>query len=168
MAASFLKLSKGCLPYLKLIKLLYLADRKMLITRGRPISYDRWVSMNNGPVLSNTYHLIKGNDPASLWSEHIQTINRSVVLQSDPGTGDLSRAEGKIIADIFTQYGSLNWQELVRLTHELPEWQNPHGSTIEIPYQTVMRGAGFTEQEIEDTMDDIGADVALKRVLALV
>ena len=41
--------------YIKLIKLLYLADRAALIETGSPITGDRYVSMKFGPVLSNVF-----------------------------------------------------------------------------------------------------------------
>jgi len=46
--------------YLKLMKLLYLADRESMRRNGRPISGDRYVSMDHGPVLSQTLNLING------------------------------------------------------------------------------------------------------------
>ena len=48
-AARLLKLHGAAMPYLKLIKLLYLADRQALLELGRPISCDLFVSMPHGP-----------------------------------------------------------------------------------------------------------------------
>jgi uncharacterized phage-associated protein len=61
-AARLLKLRGGSMSYIKLMKLLYLADREALIRWGRPITTDRYVSMDNGPVLSRIYNLIR-NEP---------------------------------------------------------------------------------------------------------
>lgn len=47
---------------LRLLKLLYIADREALTERARPITGDSPVAMDNGPVLSNTYDLIKGQN----------------------------------------------------------------------------------------------------------
>jgi uncharacterized phage-associated protein len=57
-AAFLLSRSDQTMNYMKLIKLLYLADREALIRWGRPISTDRYVSMKHGPVLSNVLNLI--------------------------------------------------------------------------------------------------------------
>lgn len=51
-AALLLQLRGGKMSYMKLIKLLYLADREALLQWGRPITTDRYVSMNRDPVLS--------------------------------------------------------------------------------------------------------------------
>ena len=66
MAAFFLYKSENCMPVLKLIKLLYLADRASLDLYGMPMSGDLVVAMPHGPVLSKTYDLMNGDTPAQL------------------------------------------------------------------------------------------------------
>ena len=46
------------MSYLRMLKLLYLADRECLQETGRPITGDRVVAMEHGPVLSSVYDLI--------------------------------------------------------------------------------------------------------------
>src|SRR2546422_3039383 len=58
-AARFLKLRGGRMSYLKLIKMLYFLDREALLWWGRPVTTDRYVSMDNGPVVSRIYDLIR-------------------------------------------------------------------------------------------------------------
>ena len=48
-AARLLRLAGGKLNHMKLMKLLYLADRRALIQWGRPITFDWYVSMPHGP-----------------------------------------------------------------------------------------------------------------------
>ena len=50
------------IPHIKLLKLMYLADRESLKMFEHSITGDRYVSMRLGPVLSKTYGLIKGYD----------------------------------------------------------------------------------------------------------
>ena len=38
--------------------------------------------------------------------------------------------------------------DLVRLSHDLPEWQNPNGSAIPIQYSDILRAGNKTETEI--------------------
>ena len=58
-AAFFLAKAPGHrMPHLKLMKLLYLADRESMRETGYPMSWDRLVSMPHGPVLSTTLNLI--------------------------------------------------------------------------------------------------------------
>ena len=67
-AAHILHLRGGSMSYVKLIKLLYLADREALIRWGRPITTDRYVSLDIGPVVNRVYELIRGEPaPNSMW-----------------------------------------------------------------------------------------------------
>ena len=62
------------MPYLRLLKLLYIADRDSIRKTGRPITGDQIQAMEYGPVPESVYKLIKGehyNSPS--WSKHFQT-----------------------------------------------------------------------------------------------
>ena len=62
-ASVLLDRHEGRMPYIKLLKLLYLADREALIETGLPITGDRFVSLKFGPVLSRVLDLIKDSSP---------------------------------------------------------------------------------------------------------
>ena len=151
-AARFLKLRDGRMSYLKLIKLLYLLDREALLRWGRPVTTDRYVSMDNGPVVSRIYDLIRdepapGTDP--VWRHYISAPQGyEVALVAEPETDELSRAEEDLIDQIFEKFGRLNRWDLVRISHELPEWQDPKGSAIPIQYRDILRAGDKTESEI--------------------
>jgi len=151
-AARFLKLRGGRMSYLKLIKMLYLLDREALLRWGRPITTDRYVSMDNGPVVSRIYDLMReeaapGTD--SIWRHYISAPQGwEVALIAEPDTDELSRVEEALIEEIFGKFGSLNRWDLVRISHELPEWQDPNGSAIPIQYRDILRAGNRTESEI--------------------
>ena len=96
-AARLLRLRGGRMSYMKLIKLLYLADREALLRWGRPISTDRYVSMDHGPVLSRVLNLTSdGDDPEcpSVWAESISApSNYEVELKGEAGNDELSEGE---------------------------------------------------------------------------
>src|SRR4051812_18447984 len=83
-ALYLLKKRGGTMSYMKLIKLLYLADREALLRWARPITFDRYVSMDNGPVVSQTYRLIAEDLPpgeTSYWQDHIEpTADKCVTV----------------------------------------------------------------------------------------
>ncbi len=167
-AARFLKLRGGQMSYLKLIKLLYLLDREALLRWGRPVTTDRYVSMDNGPVVSRIYDLIReepvpGTDP--IWRHYISVPQEyEVALLAEPGTDELSRAEEELIGEIFAQFGNMNRWDLVRISHELPEWQDPHGSAIPIEYRDILRAGKKTESEIaavEAELESLAATEAM-------
>ena len=140
------------MSYLKLIKLLYLLDREALLRWGRPITTDTYVSMDNGPVVSRIYDLIREEpDPGtdSVWRRHIaEPHNYEVALLQDPGNLELSRAEENLIDEIFGQFGHMSRWELRDYSHALPEWSDPNGGTIPISIRDILRGGKKTEAEI--------------------
>ncbi len=140
------------MSYIKLIKLLYLLDREALLRWGRPVTTDRYVSMDNGPVVSRIYDLIR-EEPApgtdSIWRHYISASQGwEVALVEQPETDELSRVEEALIDEIFGKFGKLSRWDLVRLSHELPEWQDPNGSAVPIQYRDILRAGNKTESEI--------------------
>src|SRR5215470_10800889 len=115
-AARFLTLRGGRMSYLKLIKLLYLLYRESLLRWGRPVTTDRYVSMDNGPVVSRIYDLIReepvpGTDP--VWRHYISAPEGyEVTLLTQPETDELSRAEEALIDELFERFGKLNRWDL--------------------------------------------------------
>ena len=52
----------------------YIADREMMAEAGAPITGDRAVAMDHGPVLSHVYNLVKGKAArAGEWAHSIRT-----------------------------------------------------------------------------------------------
>jgi hypothetical protein len=88
-AARLLRNRGGKMSYMKLIKLLYLADREALARWGRPITTDNYVPMDKGPVLSHVLDRInEGPGPdeePGYWTQHITSSgNYEVTLTDDP------------------------------------------------------------------------------------
>src|SRR5437870_12867841 len=86
------------MSYLRLLKLLYIADRESLKETGRPITGDHTVAMEHGPVLSAVFDLIKGQHSAwKAWSEYFKKSGYRIQMTHDPGNGQLSKYEtGKL------------------------------------------------------------------------
>lgn len=170
-AALFLKLAGGEMAYLKLLKLLYILDRKALFTWGRPVSYDSYVSMDNGPVLSKTYDLItEETEPGkdSYWKKYIaEPKHYSVELLKDKDCPDdsLSEAEIELIKHVFSEFGSMDKWILVELTHKFEEWQDPHGTAIPIQYYKILKAGNKTDTEIKAIESEIESLSFLDRYL---
>ncbi len=164
-AAQFLLRADGKMPYIKLLKLIYYADREMLQRWGIPMTYDRWYSMKCGPVLSSTYDLIKSNS-GNIWSKFISSEGYDVVLRSDPGNGELSKAENEIIGDTFNEHGGKDKWELVCETHDLPEWVDTGEGAVEITYRTVLEVQGVPLPDIDKIIENIDSENAVDCFLA--
>lgn len=158
-ASRLLRLRGGKMSYLKLIKLLYLVDREAILRWGRPVTTDRHVSMPKGPVVSQIYDLITtGNPPdiSTYWHRYISAPQGfDVTLCIDPGDDELSPAEESLIDEVYALHGQKNRWELVRFTHDLPEWQDPNGSSIPIAYSDILRAENRTDAEIASFESEI-------------
>lgn len=156
-AALLLSLKGAPMSHLKLMKLLYIAEREAILRWRRPIIFDRYVSMNKGPVLSQTLNKMHGEcETTGSWERFISTPeNNKVKLLGDPGIESLSDAEEALLREVFSLYGHMNRWRLCDLTHEFPEWEDPQGSSIPILYEDILRGAGKTDIEIASIVDEI-------------
>jgi uncharacterized phage-associated protein len=157
------------MSYLKLIKLLYLLDREALLRWSRPVTTDRYVSMDNGPVVSRIFDLIReepppGTDP--VWRHFISApSNYEVSLTAEPEIDELSPAEESLIEEVFAQYGKLSRWNLVDLSHGFAEWQDPKGSAIPIEYRDILRAGNKTESEIAAIESELEALAAAEAML---
>lgn len=168
-AARLLRLRGGRMSYMKLLKLLYLADRHALVELGRPITCDLFVSMPKGPVLSRTYNLIleepDPSEPPSYWHKFISSPRDfDVTLLGEAPNDQLSTAEEAILDDIFTKFGRWNRWDLVRYTHELPEYRDPNGSSIPINLRDILLSEGRTREDVDAILGALEADAAMERL----
>lgn len=157
------------MSYLKLLKLLYLADRQALLELGRPITFDRFVSMPNGPVLSRTCDLITsepGPGGPSYWGKHISLpSNYEVELVSSAAPNDqLSPAEEAVLDSVFERFGKMDRWKLVAYTHTLPEWQDPHGSSVPIDLIDILRAQGVNEEDARAIEEALAAESLMEQI----
>jgi uncharacterized phage-associated protein len=138
-----------------------LADRLALDRWGFNITTDRYVAMDQGPVVSNIYDLITQDaEQKSFWVRYISPPlgEWEVQLKSeDLPENKLSKADEKLLQEIFGIYGTWNRWQLRDFTHDLPEWQNPHGSSIPIQISDILKAQGASDEDINDVIIDLSA-----------
>jgi uncharacterized phage-associated protein len=164
-AAFLLKKNGGKMNYMKLIKLLYLADREALSRWERPITGDSYVSMDNGPVLSKVLDKINsGGSPfgvKSYWHEYISSPDNYNIklLKKKSEYEELSPRERELLISILIRYKKYNKWQMVEICHKiLPEWNNPYGTSIPIRIEDILKAIKRTERDIElieDEVDDL-------------
>jgi len=131
--------------YLRVLKLLYIAEREALKETGFFITGDRISAMKNGPVLSHVYDLIMNRDPHNeTWNRFVERENYNICLIDDPGKGKLSRYEVKKLQEVWERYRLTDEWELVQETHGYLEWQrnNPGESSKRIPLEDILEAVG--------------------------
>ena len=150
---------------LRLLKLLYIADRERMQECGRPITGDRAVAMDHGPVLSQTYRLIRGEAMLTpQWECYIRAHGpRDVVLIEDPGVGKLTRQEIEKLHEVAKRYEEWDDYAIATYTHSFPEYKKnepPKGSCNNISLDDVLEATGLMPIKDRLLLDAANLDVA--------
>ena len=165
-AAFLLKAPRHQLPKLKLMKLMYLAERLSLAERGFPMIYDRLACLPKGPVLQGTLDLTEDRPEAPdrrEWSECVAPLERhhGVRLARQGLTENdlraLSRRDVEIIEAVWEEFGGWDSKDLVGYTHDLPEYEEKRrGEPKDLTYRTVLtRGLSLSDDIAKELEDDI-------------
>lgn len=176
MAAYFLMQKKDhTLNDLILMKLIVIVEREALAKTTSLICGARFFSMQHGPVLSEVYDQMKGNEPSTLWSQCIRfepysgpgtSDNRCVLVDPIEVSDYLSTHEIGLLSDVWNRYGVKDKWSLVQLTHTFPEWNcncQQTKSSSPIALDTILK-LGFNRQP--DVADAQAAEVEYFESLA--
>ncbi len=160
--AYFAHVQGGSINVLKLVKLIYLADRAFLARYDLPMLFDNLVSMDHGPVNSRTLNYINGGgQDKEPWSSLISgRANYEVGLTAPvevDALDELSDAEVEVLEETWAQFGSYYKYDLRDYTHKnCPEWEDPDGSSNPIPYERLLKFLGKEKaREISEQIDNI-------------
>jgi uncharacterized phage-associated protein len=141
------------LDKLKIVKLLFLADKQHLLEIGRPILGDWYSCMPYGPVPSQSFNVIRDvmdADPEmhplaeDRFAEYftIDTTRRhpALVAKKAPNLDIFSDSEVAALDSAIKTYGDMTGADLIKLTHDDPIWTVPNkkrkdGSSVEIPFE---------------------------------
>lgn len=147
---------------LKLMKLMYLAERDSYRQYGEPIIGDALVSMPNGPVLSSTLDLINFGSQKNLvggWDTLIaECSGRDMALQSpelvksEDDLRELSESDLEILQSVWSVFGNRSAFWLRDYTHNpenCPEWEDPDGSSVPIKLEKLFEIFSFSKEESE-------------------
>lgn len=163
-AAFFLHRAGGRLPLLKLMKLMYLAERESLRVYGEPITGDKLVSMPHGPVLSMTYDHMNGalDSVEGGWATWVDDRaghdlalrDPSMIRTPEADLLELSDGDLDVLDVVWAKFGHMSKFDLVKYTHgdDCPEWVDPHGSSAPIPLDRLFSALGFSKDGIDSAV----------------
>lgn len=153
--------NNGTMNYTKMIKILYLADKKALEKWGAPITGDLYYALKNGPVLSKTLDLIKGKadlESQTLWDEYFYTKDYKLIDEKPDRPYDyLSPVEIELLFEVDQKYKDYSYQQMIDLVHSpevCPEWTDPGEGASPISIETILKKSGKTDKEIEEIIDE--------------
>lgn len=152
--------------YMRLLKVLYIADRESIRRTGRPITGDGVAAMERGPVLTEVFDLIKGTHLQSPgWSNFIQRSEYDVRLVREPGVANLSRFEIEVLEQVAEDNRARDEWAMVEFTHTFPEWRknDPGKSSKWIPLHDILEAVGRPVDEA-DIEEDAKAGRAFARL----
>ena len=121
----------GTLNKVKLVKLLFWADKEHVIRYGRPIVGGQYYAMPHGPASSELLDHINEASQKGLCPFVLE--NNLVLSQTSADKDELSESDIEVLNAINQQYGSFSWWALRNLSHLLVEYINswrrkPEGS----------------------------------------
>src|SRR5260370_23958324 len=121
LAAYFAVKSSGTIEKLKLIKLIYLTERRFIKNHRHPMLYDELYSLPHGPICSSTLNGIDGVIHCEIWSDYIARNGNVVVSLKKFGRKDfdeLSDAEITVVDRIWRRHGEKTSSQLRNYSHQ--------------------------------------------------
>lgn len=174
-AAFFLKAAGETIPdYIKLAKLMYLADRKALLRLGFTLTKGTHFSLPKGPVVGEVNDLLSQSgryEGTGFWEDHVRREGKYVVkLVKDPGTSLLGTPHLKVLEDIQAEHGGKEKWELVEYCEALPEHRKPRGAkkSQSISYIRILCREGRSQDEATKIARENEAKDYLRHLLARV
>jgi len=156
---------------LRLLKLLYIADRRSLKETGAPILGSSLVALKHGPLHSEVLDLINGEHVCEpLWSAYFLNEGRNIELQVEPPVGLLSRHEIETLHKVSDELVQLSDWDVADITHGFEEWlknyPDPQENTSRpIPFEDVIDAVGRSDDK-EAILQDLKDDEAFDRFFA--
>ena len=127
-ACLFLGRGGGRMNIMKLVKLLYLLDRRSLDRRNIPVIGGGYLSMRNGPVTSEILdHINAGRlmgETDRRWEQCItDRRDHDVTLEQMPQREHLADAEVTLLDELWAEHGGKDQWQLVEWCHaHCKEW----------------------------------------------
>lgn len=140
------KMSTGMLEKLKLIKLIYLTERKFLAHHQTPILFDELYSLPHGPICSGTLNGIDGKIQPDIWDAFITRNGNQIVALRRFGRDDLdelSDAEISVADEVWQELGHMSASGIRNWSHEhCSEYTEVTSGRVPISYREVLEALG--------------------------
>lgn len=114
----------------KIAKILYFADERHLAMYGRPIMGDTYIAMENGPVPSKTYDIIKMVRGDGLCGDtegfgtHFRVSGRyNIIPKHAPDLEQFSETDLECLDQSIVENKDLSFEELVKKSHARTAYQ---------------------------------------------
>jgi uncharacterized phage-associated protein len=151
------------ITFVRLLKLIYFADRLHLRRHGRTISTDCYFAMEHGPVASKVYDFCKAI-VGNLSNDQIQdlsfleryfdkgSMNYEIISKVPPNSDNFSDSEIEVLDEVVSKFGNLSDNEISSMTHNFFEWKKYESELEARASSFYMRFEDFFESEDKGTV----------------
>ncbi len=148
----------GIIDKLKVLKLVYFADRYHLRKYGRLITNDEYFAMQLGPVASGVKDIAEfsdflGEQERAYASQYLEKTDSCTIKLINPyNQAFLSKTDHEALFFAFEKFGEYSEYDLSELTHKYPEWEK-HKNSLEIYSRVRMSLEDFIEDPSDHTIE---------------
>lgn len=136
-AILYLAKKEPSISKMRLLKFMFFADCYHINKYGRPILGDRYVAMDNGPVLSKLYDMLKCS------TDDYTVINNKITAMRESDNDYFSNSDIEALEYSFNQYSQYETLEMSDLSHESEGWKkarnaNPHSKNPSMYWENLI------------------------------
>jgi uncharacterized phage-associated protein len=169
-AGELLRHAGGAMPYMRLVQLLYLADREALHRFGHPIVGGRYVGMKYGPVIGEVLDAIRAEAPPPAWKATVEPVEGSPydvrVRHGEFPIQFLSQAELDLLGETWQLWRTFDQWALLNVAHALGEWRDPGDSCFDITPENILHALKRPDEAIEDIREAAIEENHFRRLFA--
>jgi len=148
--------------YYLAMKVVYALERTALIRWGQPVIGGNYRMLPYGPVNQFVMDVINVNR-RGFFSECFDRCGDEIRLKKDPGTGELSRAEIKLIEQVCDEWKHLSFEQARVKAHSFPECAELEGLVVGISPERILQAAGKKPEQIAELAAENAFLLRLKR-----
>jgi len=165
--ARLIDASGGPIDYLRISKLIYLADRESIFARGVPIVGGHYYSMRKGPTIGEVMTFVN-TQKAPQWKETIAPrVGNKVGLRNKPEYSALSQSEIDILDSVVKYHSTRSTDQLVEWCHvNCPEFQQVADGRKPIEVETILKSFKKSQKQIERFVQEAESIARLDSILA--
>lgn len=145
----FLRAGGGRMDKMKLVKLIYLADRLSFERRGKALNFDQYYSMVNGPVVSSALNGMNGLLGDKAWNKlALGGDNKTVTSLEEVGDDRLSKADLRLLEETWAFFGGMSTAKIRQWTHDnCPEYTEVSASRLSIDLDEILGAVGIANAD---------------------
>jgi len=166
--ARIVRQSGGAVDYLRVVKLIYLADRKSILKRGIPIVGGHCFSMRKGPVNGDVMDFVNQRN-APGWKKIISPRKGNALsVISNPDYDSLSESELQMLDEVVLEHSTRTTDELVEWCHRNCEEYEQVGASERKPIsvESILQAEGKTKARIARVVNEAESLAKLDQLLA--